>query len=174
MLGWSIEDYGPTAKSARRLTVRVILENDPDVLAIQEVENLEALIHFNRKYLKNSYPYVMVIDGNDPRQIDEGVLSRFDFGAIRTHRFELPGSSPQKRTFSRDCLEVELVAAREKRLTLLINHFSRRSGAESSAERFRSTRWPRSSRNASALPLKVIPSWRATSTAVPMRPNYAP
>ena len=83
MLGWSIEDYGPIAKSARRLTATVILKNNPDLLALQEVENIEALIQFNRKYLNNKYRYMMVIDGNDPRQIDVGVLSKFDFTSDR-------------------------------------------------------------------------------------------
>jgi endonuclease/exonuclease/phosphatase family metal-dependent hydrolase len=128
MLGWSIEAYGPISKSARRLTARVISENNPDVLAVQEVENLEALIQFNRNYLDNTYPYLMVIDGNDPRQIDVGVLSRFDFEAIRTHRFEPPGSPPWDRTFSRDCLEVEVSVTEEKRLTLLVNHFKSQIG----------------------------------------------
>jgi endonuclease/exonuclease/phosphatase family metal-dependent hydrolase len=128
MLGWSIDAYGPIGTSARALTAKVILENAPDVLAVQEVENLEALIQFNRKYLDNTYPYLMVIDGNDPRQIDVGVLSRFDFEAIRTHRFEPPGSPFWDRTFSRDCLEVELRIAEGRHLTLLVNHFKSQIG----------------------------------------------
>lgn len=140
MLGWSIDDYGPISKSARRLTAQVILENNPDVLAIQEVENLEALIQFNRKYLNNLYPYMMVIDGNDPRQIDVGVLSRYDFSAIRTHRFEPAGSSPKERIFSRDCLEVELAISKKKRLTLFVNHFKSKIGGGEEKREAQATR----------------------------------
>ena len=65
MLGTRLEDYGPISKSLRKLTAKVITENAPDVLALQEVENLEALKAFNRHFLDNSYPYMLVIDGNE-------------------------------------------------------------------------------------------------------------
>jgi hypothetical protein len=43
-------------------TAQVILKNDPDVICLQEVENLETLKKFNSKYLKRRYPYSMLID----------------------------------------------------------------------------------------------------------------
>ena len=128
MLGWSIDDFGPISKSARRATAAVILENHPDILAIQEVENLFALLAFNREWLDNLYPYAMVIDGNDMRQIDVGILSKYPLLNIRTHRFEPQGSTPWQRTFSRDCLEVDLGISKGKMLTILINHFKSKIG----------------------------------------------
>lgn len=131
MLGWSIDDYNPTTNVARKLTAKVILENDPDLMALQEVENMEALIEFNRHYLDNKYPYVLVIDGNDNRQIDVGVLSRFDFVSIRTHKYEPPGCAPNERIFARDCLEVQISPSKGANLTMLVNHFtSKISGGE--------------------------------------------
>jgi len=109
MFGVSIRDYGPLSKSSRRLTATVIRKNDPDILAVQEVENLEALKQFNRTYLKNTYPYALAIDTNDPRQIDVGLLSKFDIVAARTHQFEPKGAGVTQRIFSRDCLEVDVV-----------------------------------------------------------------
>jgi predicted extracellular nuclease len=123
MLGWELENTGPVSKSARVATAKVILENLPDVLAVQEVENLEALLQFNRHFLKNAYPYAMVIDGNDMRQIDVGVLSKYDLVSIRSHRFEPKGAGPTGRTFSRDCLEVTIRPTKTKELTILVNHF---------------------------------------------------
>jgi predicted extracellular nuclease len=127
MLGWSIDDFGPISKSARRATSAAILENKPDILAIQEVENLFALLAFNGKWLKNAYTYGMVIDGNDIRQIDVGILSKYPIISLRTHRFEPDGSPPWQRTFSRDCLEVDLNIG-GKTLTVLVNHFKSKIG----------------------------------------------
>lgn len=135
MLGWSIDDFGPISKSARKATAKVITENAPDVLALQEVENLFALLAFNQKWLKKAYPYAMVIDGNDPRGIDVGVLSKFPLGAMHTHRFEPERSPPSGRTFSRDCFEVEILVAKNKSLRLLINHFKSKLGGGESRRR---------------------------------------
>ncbi|MBN9160743.1 MAG: hypothetical protein BGO98_05155 [Myxococcales bacterium 68-20] len=57
MLGVRLEEFGPISKAARKLTAKVIVENDPDILALQEVENLEALKLFNGYFLKRRYPY---------------------------------------------------------------------------------------------------------------------
>lgn len=128
MLGWDIDAFGPISKSARSATAKVINENAPDILAIQEVENQFALQAFNRKWLKNAYPYQLVIDGNDPRGIDVGILSKFPFGNIRTHRFLPHGSTVTERTFSRDCLEVDVHVGKGKVLTVFVNHFKSKIG----------------------------------------------
>lgn len=128
MLGWSIDDFGPISKAARKATAKVITENAPDILALQEVENLFALLAFNQKWLKNAYPYAMVLDGNDPRGIDVGVLSKYPLGAIHTHRFEPEGSPPSGRTFSRDCLEVEILLTPDTPFRIFINHFKSKIG----------------------------------------------
>lgn len=127
MLGISIDEYGPIAKSARRLTAQAILENDPDVLAVQEVENMQALEIFNRTWLESAYPYFICIEGNDPRQIDIGLLSKYPIGAVHTHRFERVGST-STRVFSRDCLEVDIHVPGGQRLTVLVNHFKSKIG----------------------------------------------
>lgn len=128
MLGWSIDNFGPISKSARAATAAVIIENQPEILAIQEVENLFALLAFNQKWLKNTYPYAMVIDGNDMRQIDVGILSKYPIVNLRTHRFDPPGSNVWQRTFSRDCLEVDVGISKGKILSVLINHFKSKIG----------------------------------------------
>ncbi len=120
----ALQDASPVGDALRSWTAKVILENAPDVLAVQEVESLEALDKFNRDFLKNAYPYLILIDGNDARLIDVGLLSKFDFTAIRTHRFEPKGAAPTRRIFARDCLEVELAPAPGKTLRLYINHLT--------------------------------------------------
>jgi endonuclease/exonuclease/phosphatase family metal-dependent hydrolase len=117
MLGYEVLDEGQ-----RKNTARAILENDPDILALQEVENLLALKQFNSKYLNRKYPYSLVIDGNDLRQVDIGLMSKFPIGDIRTHQFD---RDKKGIIFSRDCLmaDIHLDNAGDKKLTMLVNHF---------------------------------------------------
>jgi endonuclease/exonuclease/phosphatase family metal-dependent hydrolase len=128
MLGTRIENFGPVSKSLRELTAKLILANKPDILAMQEVENMEVLKRFNQYFLKNQYPYSLVIDANDPRQIDVGLLSKFPVKGAVTHQFEPPKSPITKRTFSRDCLEVDIEVAKKKSLTVFVNHFKSKIG----------------------------------------------
>jgi hypothetical protein len=57
-----------------------------DVLAVQEVENIAALREFN-SLLDAPYQFVSLIEGNDPRFIDVGVLSRLPIGSAISHRW---------------------------------------------------------------------------------------
>ncbi len=54
---------------------------------------------------RSEYPYVLVVDGNDQRGIDVGIVSRFPITDLSTHIFD-PHPGPNKpRFFSRDCCE---------------------------------------------------------------------
>ena len=108
--------------TARENTGRVIKELRADVMCLIEVENRPVLKRFNSQVLRSRrYPYNMVIDGNDNRGIDVGLLSKLEIGGVWTHIFD---GTPSSRVFSRDCLEVELRLPQDDRsLWLLINHF---------------------------------------------------
>lgn len=94
-----------------------------DVLAVQEVENRDALREFNRTHLANPYPHEVLIEGNDPRFIDVGLLSRFPVANVTSHRFEIHPDRPQP-IFGRDLLQVDVFnSTRRRRLfTVFINH----------------------------------------------------
>lgn len=129
-LGFKVLDEGQ-----RRNTARVIIENNPDVICLQEVENIETLKQFNSNYLNRKYPYAMLIDANDPRQIDVGILSKFEIGGVRTHQFDKDEKGP---IFSRDCLEADILLGKKgnKSLTLFVNHLkSRLGGVPETAEK---------------------------------------
>lgn len=61
----------------------------------------------------NYYEYAILIDGNDPRRIDVGLLNKYKIKSISTNIYEpysnaegTSASSPlRKYLFSRDCLE---------------------------------------------------------------------
>jgi endonuclease/exonuclease/phosphatase family metal-dependent hydrolase len=113
----------------RQLTARALSREGtiwPDVICLQEIESLIALRSFNETYLGGRYPYALLVDSRDLRQIDVAVLSKLEVLSIRSHVDDLdPKPAPKQDPwlFSRDCLEVELKLTGQKRLTLFINHF---------------------------------------------------
>lgn len=90
---------------------------------MQEVESLLALRRFRNTYLKGKkYDHVIVLDGNDPRFIDVAIMSKFPLENIDTHVDEW-NKEIRWYTFSRDCLECDVVLPENKRLRLFVNHF---------------------------------------------------
>lgn len=120
----------------RKNTAQVILENNPDVICLQEAENLETLKQFNSRYLKRMYPYAMLIDGNDPRLIDVGILSKLEIGGVRTHQFDKDKDEKAGKIFSRDCLEADIFLDKggSKKLTLFVNHLKSKIGEKAKTD----------------------------------------
>lgn len=95
---------------------------DVDVLAVQEIEHIEVLKAFNRDYLGGMYAHVALIEGNDQRLIDVGVLSRLPFGAITSYQAWVHPAEPDSRIFSRDLLGIEILnPGRSKKMFTLYN-----------------------------------------------------
>jgi endonuclease/exonuclease/phosphatase family metal-dependent hydrolase len=119
--------HAPINHIAIQNTAKVINDVDADVLAVIEAESRTALLNFNEQVIKATqgepYSHIMLIDGNDERGIDVGLLTRerYPIGLMRSH---VDDRNPQKqRIFSRDCPEYEIDTPTGKRITLLINHF---------------------------------------------------
>ncbi len=127
--GWDVNDvkFGKFNKTIRNLTKQAIKSIDADVLALQEVENLEVLRRFRSQFLGGSrnYPHALVIDSYDPRKIDVAVFSRYPITHVRTHQDYQ--NKKKSRVFSRDCLEVD-VDFKGDRITLYVNHFKSMMG----------------------------------------------
>jgi hypothetical protein len=95
---------------------------DVDVLAVQEVEDIDTLKEFGRNALQGRYPHVALIEGNDPRLIDVGILSKLPLGAVTSWQHAVDPDDPSGPIFSRDLLEVEIYSANRKaRLFTLFN-----------------------------------------------------
>jgi hypothetical protein len=94
---------------AMRNTARVIGDLKADVLAMIEAESRPVLAQFNAQILKavggQPLQHVMVIDGNDNRGIDVGLLTgnRHAIGAMQSHVDDR--DSKGNSIFSRDCPE---------------------------------------------------------------------
>ncbi|MBM4381978.1 MAG: endonuclease/exonuclease/phosphatase family protein [Deltaproteobacteria bacterium] len=137
----------------RNNTALAIEHARPDILVVQEVENLIALRTFNDKYLDDYFDRLVLVDGNDPRGIDVGLLIRAGFQAeivgVRTHIDDNKngkqggvkrsanrafGFTASNAIFSRDCLEVDVKVGGVV-LTLLANHLKAQDGKASSVTR---------------------------------------
>jgi endonuclease/exonuclease/phosphatase family metal-dependent hydrolase len=122
MFRFFLDSAKPIGTGQIKNTAKVIKENDPDIIALQEIENLDTLKQFNRvrSYLNHAYPYGILIDGNDRRQIDVALLSKHQISNIRTHQYDKDNND--NLIFSRDCLEVDVTVG-DKALTFFVNHF---------------------------------------------------
>jgi hypothetical protein len=114
---------GKPAAAQQALAARIAAV-DADVLALQEVENLDALRRFNRDLLAQPYAYEVLVEGNDPRFIDVAVLSRLPIANVTTHRFEVHPDDPMTPVFGRDLLELQVFnqTRGRKLLTLFVTH----------------------------------------------------
>jgi exonuclease III len=111
------KDPEDTAKVALR--IKDVM--NVDVLAVQEVEHIKILKQFNSEHLNNLYPHTVLIEGNDQRMIDVGILSKYPIGSIVSHQTAVHPDDPQRRVFSRDLLQVEILDDRRDKLLTLYN-----------------------------------------------------
>ena len=113
------KDQDDTLEIARR--IRNVM--NADVLAVQEVEHVEILKRFNREHLQNLYPHVVLIEGNDQRLIDVGILSKLPIGPIVSHQAAVHPDDPTQRVFSRDLLQLEILGNNgDKLFTIYYTH----------------------------------------------------
>lgn len=117
----------PINEHAMRNTARVIAELQADVLGVVEAESRPVLIQYCEAVLPavggTPFPHAMIIDGNDERGIDVGILTRagFPIGRMRSHVDELLENG--ERVFSRDCPVYEIAMPSGQTLFVAVNHF---------------------------------------------------
>jgi endonuclease/exonuclease/phosphatase family metal-dependent hydrolase len=97
-----------------------------DVLAVQEVEDINILKQFNQYHLgTEGFDYVALIEGNDQRLIDVGLLSKYPIGGVTSWRFAWyidENNKKEKNVFSRDLLQVDIYnASRSSKLLTIFN-----------------------------------------------------
>ena len=109
------------SEDTQEIARRIKQVMNADVLAVQEVEHIEILKLFNQEHLKNLYPHVVLVEGNDPRLIDVGILSKLPIGAIVSHQAATHKDNPSERVFSRDLLQVEILDQSRRKLFTIYN-----------------------------------------------------
>lgn len=107
----------------RKIASRIREVMNADILAVQEVEHIEILKSFNRDFLGGLYPHIALIEGNDSRLIDVGLMSKLPLGPITSHQAAVHPEAPSVRAFGRDLLQVEILKPDgDKLLTVYVCH----------------------------------------------------
>jgi len=107
-------------------TARVLLDVRADIVGVVETESRLALKRFADAGVtelgRPRYSHVMVVDGNDERGIDVGVMSTREFPLLgqRTH---VDDADAAGRVFSRDCAEYHFQSPGGQQIAVLVNHF---------------------------------------------------
>jgi endonuclease/exonuclease/phosphatase family metal-dependent hydrolase len=124
----------PLNEHAMRNTARVMNDITADVLGVVEAESRPVLAAFNSEIIPalggKAFRHVMVIDGNDERGIDVGLMCRegFPIGMMRSHVDDrMPNEQP---IFSRDCPEFEVTTPKGARLLIMVNHLKSKGYGE--------------------------------------------
>jgi endonuclease/exonuclease/phosphatase family metal-dependent hydrolase len=125
-IGWFELKRDAVDEIATENTARVIDTVNADILCMVEVEDRIAVNRFDSSVIPKingqKYSHTMVIDGNDDRGIDVGIMTKqtFDIKSIGTHVDDSDENGP---IFSRDCAEYTVGTPSGSRLLLLVNHF---------------------------------------------------
>lgn len=125
-VGWiELKTVAVNARATEN-TARVLDALAADVVTVVEADDRPGLQMFSEALLPavggTSYEQVMVIEGNDTRGIDVGLMAQGDYRLVqmRTHMFD---TDPQGTVFSRDCCEYHVETPLGTRLVILANHF---------------------------------------------------
>jgi endonuclease/exonuclease/phosphatase family metal-dependent hydrolase len=128
-IGWVELATDTVDEVAIHMTARVIEDAGADVLAVVEAENRPALVRFNEALLDDRYAHVMLVEGNDPRGIDVGLMTGdgYPIASIRSHVDDVDPEVPGARLFSRDCPVYEVRTPSGETLWVLVNHLKSQS-----------------------------------------------
>ncbi|MBS0970203.1 endonuclease/exonuclease/phosphatase [Chimaeribacter arupi] len=128
----------PVDEIAMRVTAKVMIDLQTDILAVIEAESRPSLAAFNQEIVRamggEPFRHVMVIDGNDTRGIDVGLMTGPDYpiGEMRSHVDDRDGEA---LVFSRDCPEYSIPLASGETLWVLVNHLkSKGYGSKGSSD----------------------------------------
>ena len=133
-IGWVELAKEPTNETGTRMTARVITDVDADVIGIVEAEDRPSMVRFNQDLLGGLYRHVMLVDGNDERGIDVGLMTKGNF-RIQRIRSNVDTEDGVGIVFSRDCPEYEVQTPAGNTIYLLLNHFKSQSGGGGSQRR---------------------------------------
>ena len=158
-IGWAELKKSPVNEVAVLNTGRVIRDVDASILVVIEAENRVALKKFsefvsrqvNHEIDRSVHPYteIMLIDGNDDRGIDVGLMTKsgYSIGIMRSHIHDFPNDiatdelredrlpeelSKSTPVFSRDCPEYAVTTPDGETIWVLPNHFKSKFGGNSS------------------------------------------
>lgn len=130
------DDMEPKSERSLQVVADTLRRVDADVVALQEVENVEVLQDFLDEHLPGMYPNVVLVEGNDNRGIDVAFISKHPITRVETHkddRFPIPNQS-QPGFFKRDLLEVSVKLPEGPTVDLYATHLKSHGGGQAADE----------------------------------------
>lgn len=178
-IGWLALKTEAVNETATRMTAQVIKDVNADILAVVEAEDRIALSRFNDQLLEpigSGYGGIMLIDGNDERGIDVGLLTK-GAAAVESLVSHVDDMDGNRRIFSRDCPEFTVRISPAETVLVLVNHLKSKGygpAASSNARRKAQARRVREiydQRRADGVDLVVIAGdFNDTPTSDPLNP----
>ena len=126
-VGWVELAKEPTDETGIGRTAQVIQDIGADIIGIVEAEDRPSLVRFNDEMLGGLYSHVMLIDGNDQRGIDVGIMTGNGF-EIESIRSNVDTVDAIGTVFSRDCPQYKVRTPSGTEVHVLVNHFKSQSG----------------------------------------------
>ena len=125
-VGWLELRTEAVSELTARHTAQVVHDLHADVLGVVEAESRLALQRFNVDLLRpvsdRIYGHVMLIDGNDDRGIDVGIMTRGDLPVERIVS-HVDDADLAGLVFGRDCPEYTVALPGGGSLLVMVNHF---------------------------------------------------
>lgn len=141
-IGWLELKKEAVNEIATQMTAKVIKDVDADILAVIEAEDRISLKRFSEQLLKPinaAYNSIMLIDGNDDRGIDVGLMTKSGY-TVESIVSHVDDTKDNPGIFSRDCPEFSISGDGVANVLILVNHFKSKgygSKVESDARRKR-------------------------------------
>ena len=128
------EKTPPKSAQSEAALAEVIESSQADVIAFQEVENLEILTQFRDKNgLADDYPHVVLVEGNDNRGIDVALFSKHPIENVVSHKEKVfPIEGQEDRGFLRDLLQADIDIPEYGPVRFFVSHFASKIGGERS------------------------------------------
>ncbi len=126
-VGWLELKMQLSTEACVQNTARVVSEVNPEVIAIVEADNRPALKRFGDDFVPlapgpgSGYRHVMLIDGNDDRGIDVGLMCREGY-PITDMASHVDDRDEAGLVFSRDCAEFVVRTPLKHNLLVMVNH----------------------------------------------------
>lgn len=128
---WSEAKLDLKLKRLTDVITKVRNGRGPDVLLLQEVENLNVLEIWRKKYLSQlGYKPAILIEGPDERGIDTGILTRLDIEGSKLHKLSFTANDKLKTSEiseTRGILEATLKLPDASLMTVMAVHLPSQS-----------------------------------------------
>ena len=133
--GWTKLRSVPISKKAIINKAKVILDIDPDIILLQEVENRESLIQFSESFFKgnqkSTYKEIMHLQGNDGMGMGMGILLKEGYHIKSVKSFSNERDQQGRILFNTDFHQYKIKTPNNRTLFLLCCQLARESQSDS-------------------------------------------